>query len=70
MKKLFLLLSFLLLTLSPILAQSDTPDFMRSIGKIFVVVFVIAIIFIGIFLFLLFLDKKVTKLESQIREDE
>ncbi len=63
--KLFLL--FLLPFLSSdLLAQSENPDFVRSIGKIYVVVAVILAIFIGIVVFLIYLDRKLTKLENQI----
>lgn len=39
---------------------------MRSIGKIYVVVAVIVILFIGMVLYLFSLDRKLTKLENQI----
>jgi CcmD family protein len=58
---------FLALTVS---GQSNSPDFMRSIGKIYVVVAVIIAIFIGIVLFLIYLDRKLTKLENQIKDNE
>ena len=57
----------LLQTLS---AQGDNPDFMRSTGKIYVVVAVIIAMFIGILLFLIFIERKLTKLENQITNDE
>ena len=44
-------------------------DFMRSTGKIYVVVAVIAVLFIGIVLFLINIDKKLSKLETQIFKD-
>ncbi len=45
--------------------QRDEPtDFMRSDGKIYVVVAVIVVIVIGLFLYLANLDKKITKLEK------
>lgn len=47
-------------------AQETGPDFMRATGKIYVVVAVILTIFLGIILFLVFIDKKLTKLENQI----
>ncbi len=63
-KLLFLsLLTFLCVDLQ---AQSENPDFARSIGKIYVVVAVILAIFIGIVVFLIYLDRKLTKLENQI----
>jgi len=51
-------------------AQFGEPDFFRSIGKIYVVVAVIIAIFIGIVIFLIYLDRKLTKLENQINENE
>lgn len=60
-----------LLPLSQLLwGQSESSDFMRSTGKIYVVVAVIIAIFIGIVLFLIFLDRKLTKLENQIKEHD
>jgi len=71
MKKRFALLSvWFLATVLPLAAQSAETDFMRSRGKIFVVVAVIAAVFIGIVLFLVFLERKLTKLENQIQEHE
>ena len=46
-------------------AQGEQVDFMRSIGKIYVVVAVIAIIFVGLALYLIQLDRKITKLENE-----
>ncbi len=43
---------------------------MRSLGKMYVVVAVIAAIFIGIVLFLIYLDRKLTKLENQIKDHD
>lgn len=51
-------------------AQADNPDFFRSIGKIYVVVAVVLAVFIGIIIFLVYLDRKVTKLENQIKDNE
>ena len=53
-----------------LLAQSSDSDFMRSIGKIYVVIAVIVAIFIGLIIFLIYLDRKLTKLEQQIKENE
>lgn len=52
----------------PALAQD--ADFMRSIGKMYVVVAVIVAVFIGIVLFLIYLDRKLTKLENQIKDHD
>ena len=43
---------------------------MDSYGKIFVVVAVLALILVGIFVYLFFLDRKVSKLEKEISEKE
>ena len=68
MKKAFITLSFLFcFCLKNLSAQAENPDFMRSIGKMYVVVAVILAIFIGIVIFLIYLDRKLTKLENQIK---
>lgn len=51
-------------------AQSTDPDFMRSMGKMYVVIAVIGAIFLGIIAFLITLDRRLTKLENQIKEHE
>ena len=50
-------------------AQAENADFMRSIGKIYAVVAVIVLIFIGIILFLIYLERKLSKLENQIKKN-
>jgi len=68
-KKVFLAVGFCLL-LTNIFAQqmnhtSEEPtDFMNSNGKIFVVVAVVVIILIGLFIYLINLDRKIKKLEK------
>ena len=69
LKKLLFIVAFL--PLSQLLwGQSESSDFMRSTGKIYVVVAVIIAIFIGIVLFLIFLDRKLTKLANHIKEHD
>ncbi|MEK7253365.1 MAG: CcmD family protein, partial [Bacteroidota bacterium] len=63
-------LFFFLFPFSFLLAQQEDADFMRSMGKMYVVVAVIAAIFIGIVIFLIYLDRKLTKLESQINQHD
>ncbi len=46
-------------------AETDTSD-----NKLFVVVAVVAVIFTGIVLYLLFIDKKVGRIEKQIHSDK
>jgi CcmD family protein len=46
----------------------EMADTMRSEGKIYIVVAVIAIIFIGIVIYMISLDRKLSKLEKEIKE--
>ena len=62
----FLALSLSLFAINSLAAQGEAPDFMRSMGKMYVVVAVIIAVFLGIVIFLTYLDKRVTKLENQI----
>jgi CcmD family protein len=50
--------------------QQASDDFMRSMGKMYVVVAAILIIFTGIVLFLVYLDRRLTKLEKQTRQND
>jgi CcmD family protein len=68
-KRLSSILSLLTLV-SALHAQTGDADFMRSTGKIYVVVAVILAIFAGIVLFLIYLDRKLTKLENQIKDND
>ena len=65
-----LLFIITLLTSTQLLAQSPGNDFLRSTGKIYVTVAVIALVFIGIIAFLAYLDRKLTNIEHQIKKDE
>ncbi|WP_235295692.1 CcmD family protein [Portibacter marinus] len=49
-----------------LMAQSGGPDFFRSIGKIYVVVAVMVATFIGIVIFLVYLDRKIKSIEDEI----
>ena len=46
-------------------AETEMADTMRSNGKIYVVVVVLATIFAGIFAYLVMLDRKIGKLEKE-----
>ncbi len=48
-------------------ADNSSTDFMRSNGKIYVVVVVAAIIITGLFLYLLNLERKIKKLEKEYK---
>ena len=66
-KAIFTAVILQLCTFHSLLAQAtESPDFMRSVGKIYVVVAVIVTVFVGIVLFLIYLDRRLTKLENQI----
>lgn len=64
------LLTFLFFCSALSAQTSDTTDLMRSNGKIYVVVGVIVLIFVGIVLFLIYLERKLTSLENQIKTNE
>ncbi|HKK78325.1 MAG TPA: CcmD family protein [Phaeodactylibacter sp.] len=70
MKKGTITFFLLLAVLQALSAQEADTDFMRSTGKIYVVVAVIVAIFVGIVLFLIYLDRKLAKLENQINDDD
>ena len=68
MKKLSFLL-LLLLSFTTVFAQTgqstDMADALRSSGKIYVVVLVIAIIFIGLAIYLFSIDRRLKKIEKE-----
>lgn len=72
MKKLVFALTALqlLFTFSAAAQGTGGNDFLRSIGKIYVVVAVIVAVFLGIVVFLIYLDRRLTKLEDQIKEQD
>jgi len=47
-------------------AQAESVDFMHSIGKIYAVVAVIVLIFLGIVAFLIYLERRISRMENQI----
>ena len=64
--QLFLTSCFFLMFPLILSAQSEeNNDFFRTIGKMNVVIAVIAIIFIGIIAFMVILDRKIKKLEEE-----
>jgi len=64
-----IILTFLLFLVSTA-AQAENTDFIRSTGKIYVVVALIASVFIGIVFFMVYLERKLTNLENQIKDNE
>lgn len=66
-KKLSALAAFCLVFANSIMAQMpevEMADSLRESGKIYVVVIIIAIIFLGIVAYLVNLDRKISKLEK------
>jgi CcmD family protein len=49
-------------------STEEPTDFMNSNGKIYVVMAVVIIIVLGLFLYLVNLDKKIKKLEKDSKE--
>jgi len=69
MKKFILtILTSIFLLTNELAAQSESTDFLHSTGKIYVVIAVIVAIFIGIIAFLIYLERKLTKLESLLED--
>ena len=69
----FLVLSLtfvLLLCTVPIFAHGTETDFMQSTGKIYVVVVVLLAALAGIAFYLFYLDRRLSKIENQIKEHE
>ncbi len=68
MKYLFTLL--LVIVIPPLLAgqeQVEMADTMRSEGKIYAVVAIMLVIFFGLIAYLVILDRKVSKVEKQLK---
>ena len=70
-RKLTLILFVLFLGCTTSILAQDTvemADTMRSNGKIYVVVAVAAIVMIGILIYLVILDKKISSIEKKIKQ--
>lgn len=63
-------MSFLLMCLDTLHAESPAIDFLRSTGKIYSVIAVIVVILLGIAFFLYRMDSKLTKLENKINNEQ
>ena len=64
MKRLSITIFLLLISISFAGAETEMANAMRSNGKIYVVVAVLATIFAGIFAYLVYLDRKIGRLEK------
>ncbi len=62
--RVLLFLAILLLQCNTAFSSNENQDFMRSIGKIYVVVAVIVATFIGLASFMIYLDRKISRLEK------
>lgn len=51
-----------------VMAQAEMADTMRSEGKIYVVVAILLIIFVGLIGYLVMLDRKVSRIEKKLTE--
>jgi CcmD family protein len=69
MLKIILTLSFIFGMIHSSYAESQAIDFLRSTGKIYSVVGVIVIIFLGLAIYLWRIDRKLTKLENHIKDE-
>jgi len=58
------------LTMAQNSPEIEMADAMRASGKIYVVVAVLTIIFLGIALYLYLLDRKINKLERELEKSE
>ena len=68
MKKIYVS-AFLLLSYTALFAQQNQPvemaDAMRSSGRIYVVIAIIAIVFAGLAIYLFSIDKRLKKIEKE-----
>lgn len=69
MKKLILLFSLGLISFFPSFAQTsndvEMADLLRSSGKIYVVVAVVCVIFLGFIIYLFTIDRKISRMENK-----
>ena len=70
----YLVIGVLLLIAQTTLSQTTEPvemaDALRQSGKIYVVVGVLSIIFIGIVVYLISIDRKLSKLEKELKNKD
>jgi len=65
-----LLLLLILMSVQMAQAQGETaPDFIRSIGKIYVVAGVCLIILLTLFVYMIQLDRKISKIEKRQKNE-
>ena len=59
----------LLLIVQSVQAQDAAPDFMRSVGKIYVVAAVTLIILVALFAYMVILDRKISRIEKRHKNE-
>jgi hypothetical protein len=69
MKRVTYLICLFLVFNSSIFANGNDVDFLRSTGKIYSVIAVVVVIFIGLAIFLWRIDNKLSKLENHIKDE-
>jgi CcmD family protein len=66
LKKIYLLLLILIPLFSFSQDDIEMADTFRSEGKIYIVIAIIAIIFIGLILYLVSIDRKISRIEKKL----
>ncbi len=69
MKPTITTLFLLIITTMTLTAQSGIDDFFRSTGKIYTVLGVVVILFLVLIIYLIRLEKKISKIEKQINDE-
>lgn len=69
MKNIFLIISFLFSAIFLYSQEVEKTDYLENTGKIYVVVAVLSLVFLGIVIFLIFLDRKIHKIEIQNKNE-
>ena len=64
-----LLLGLMVISNQGMAAAEASPDFMRSIGKIYVVASVCLVILIALFIYIIRLDRKISQLEKRQKHE-
>ena len=69
MKNILLSFSFLFSVIFLQAQEADKTDFLSNNGKIYVVVAILSVVFLGIILFLIYLERRINKIEIQINNE-
>lgn len=70
MKKISNLLVALLSSVPAFSQEVEMADTLRSEGKIYVVVVIVLMVLTGLIAYLIFIDRKVTRLENKLKENK